>query len=108
MGFYGIVIASVALLSAFAVLGAQHNAVSYGKLSSAFAIYERYQYASALKNMLSPPVTAANSTALSNWAAALRASAKADQLELSINGNLLVLSDVQNDKVYAVVRLDNT
>ena len=101
MGFYGLVMASVAIICAFAAMNSQHDASAYAALASSFASFERVQYISAFQNLLNQP-DGYNSSAQSSWLASVTASARADGLNATVYGNTLVVSDGRYSHIYAM------
>jgi hypothetical protein len=104
MGFYGMLVGAVAVLSALLISSMLYQASVLNMFSSQFVLYSNMQNVGAFERMVNATMPS-NASDYSAWLSALYLSAKADGITIKVANSTIAISTVTFPRAYAVMRL---
>ncbi len=105
MGFYGMLVGAVAVLSALLISSMLYQSSVLNLFSGQFALYANKQNVGSFEEMVNATMPG-NASHYGAWLNALYLSAKTDGIAIKIMNNTMAISTMTLPRAYVVVRLN--
>lgn len=105
MGFYGMLVGAVAVLSTLLVSSMLHQASVLNLFSDQFALYSNMQNVEAFATMTNATMPS-NASDYGAWLDALNLSAKTYGIAMDVANGTIAISTATSPRVYGVIRLN--